>query len=429
MKKQLLTSALLSLLCNILFAQAPSIEWQKCLGGSSDEAGFAVRQTIDGGYVTAGFSQSNDGDVSGNHGQQDYWVVRTDPGADITWQKSLGGNSIDQATSLDETTDGGFIVAGYSYSNNGDVTGNHGSSDVWVIKLDDAGTLLWQKALGGTSDDAANSIAQTTDDGFIVAGYSSSNDGDVSGNHGLWDYWVVKLDATGNLVWQKSLGGSNNDVAYAVKQSSDGGYIVTGYSESSDGDVSGNSGARDFWIVKLNEIGDLEWENYFGGSAYDESYAVAETAAGDFVASGFAGSNDGDVSGNHGGYDFWVVKIDAIGNMVAQACFGGGSTDQSFSMDETVDDGFVIGGQSFSNDGDVSGNHGGYDFWVGEAGCSFSTSNGKRVLVVPAMSMDLTVRNRLLREVMLLPAAVCLMTVMFPIITEVLFMEIAGKLN
>ena len=145
-------------------------------------------------------------------------------------------------------------------SNNGDVTGNNGSNDYWIIKLDSSGNITWQKSFGGTLSDRAYCIQQTTDGGYIVAGLSYSNDGDVTGNHGDADYWVVKLDATGNITWQKSLGGTNQDYGYSIQQTTGGGYIVAGYSNSNDGDVTGNNGGVDCWIVKLDTVGNITWQ-------------------------------------------------------------------------------------------------------------------------------------------------------------------------
>ena len=170
----------------------------------------------------------------------------------IEWQKSLGGTGSDGATTIQQTADGGYIVAGASISTDGDVTGNHGGNDYWVVKLNSTGTITWQKCLGGTGDDFASSIQQTIDGGYIVAGYSESTNGDVTGNHGGQDYWVIKLDSTGSITWQKSLGGTSQDYAYAIQQTADGGYIVAGYTTSTDGDVTGNHGDYDYWVVKLS---------------------------------------------------------------------------------------------------------------------------------------------------------------------------------
>ena len=165
-------------------------------------------------------------------------VMNAQTAPSIQWQKSLGGSSYDLAKSIQQTSDGGYIIAGESDSTNGDVTGNHGTSDFWIVKLNALGIIEWQKSLGGSYSDMANSIQQTSDGGYIVAGESGSINGDVTGNHGNADYWIVKLDPSGNIQWQKSLGGSNRDAANSIKQTSDGGYIVAGESSSNNGDVT-----------------------------------------------------------------------------------------------------------------------------------------------------------------------------------------------
>jgi len=160
----------------------------------------------------------------------------------------------DYAQDVQQTADGGYVVAGYAYSNDGDVSGNHGDWDYWVVKLNESGNLVWQKCLGGRQDEYAQDVQQTTDGGYVVAGSTYSNDYNVSGNHGDWDYWVVKLNESGNLVWQRCLGGSNKEEACSIQQTSDGGYVVAGSTWSVDGNVRGNHGDFDYWIVKLGEI-------------------------------------------------------------------------------------------------------------------------------------------------------------------------------
>jgi len=286
-----------------------NIQWQKYLGGSDGDGAFSIQQTSDGGYIVAGVAYSNDGDVSGNHGDSDYWIVKLDETGNIQWQKCLGGSREDVAKSIQQTSDGGYIVAGITPSNDGDVSGNHGSADYWIVKLDETGKIQWQKCLGGSDGDGAFSIQQTSDGGYIVAGVAYSNDGDVSGNHGDSDYWIVKLDETGKIQWQKCLGGSSYDEAYSIQQTSDGGYIVAGYTYSNDGDVSGNHGDFDYWIVKLDETGNIQWQKCFGGSSYDYAQSIQQTSDGGYIVAGWTESNDGDVSGNHGNSDYWIVKL------------------------------------------------------------------------------------------------------------------------
>ena len=341
-----------------------TIQWQKSLGGSDEELGSYIQQTNDGGYIVAGQSSSIDGDVSGNHGLTDYWVVKLTNIGTIEWQKSLGGTAEDFANSIQQTNDGGYIIVGFSQSNDGDVTGNQGFYDCWVVKLNDIGTIEWQKSLGGSSFDAGSSIQLTSDGGYIIAGSSSSNDGDVSGNHNSQDCWVVKLSSIGAIEWQKSLGGSSADQAGFIQQTSDGGYVFAGWSLSNDGDVTGNQGYYDYWVVKLSNIGTIEWQKSLGGSYNDLPSAIQQTNDGGFMLAGTSLSNDGDVSGNHGELDCWLVKLSSIGTIEWQKSLGGSGSDRAGSIQQTNDGGFIAVGTSNSNDGDVSSNYGETDFWV-----------------------------------------------------------------
>jgi len=369
---------------------APPIIWQKALGGSKNDVAYSIQQTSDGGFIVAGGTRSNDGDVGGWHWgygvyapYSDYWVVKLDSSGNIEWQKALGGSKDDGAYSIQQTNDGGYIVAGWTYSNDWDVGGWHRGynnsfgfvlpySDYWIVKLGRNGNIQWQKALGGSGEDVAYSIQQTRHGwGYIVAGYTKSNNGDVSGNHGKEDFWVVKLDGNGNIQWQKALGGSGEDVAYSVQQTSDGGFIIAGWTKSNDGDVSGNHGDGDAWIVKLDENGNIQWQRALGGSRNDEARSIQQTSDGGFIVAGLTKSNDGDVSGWHEGYgkygpysDYWIVKLDRDGNTEWQKALGGSDDDWALSIKQTSDGGYIVAGYTKSNDGDVSGYHGDYDAWI-----------------------------------------------------------------
>jgi len=347
---------------------AGTIQWQKSLGGTDEDAAYSIQQTTDGGYIVAGYSASNDGDVSGNHGSHDYWVVKLDNAGGITWQKSLGGTDSDEAYSVQQTSDGGYIVAGNTYSTDGNVTVNNGSNDYWVVKLDNAGTITWQKSLGGTNEEWAFSIQQTSNGGYIVTGHSASTNGDVTGNHGgSVDYWVVNLDNSGGIVWQKSLGGTDSDYAYSIQQTSDGGYVVAGGSFSTDGDVTGHhdiTSVGDFWIVKLDNTGGITWQKSLGGTLDDEAYSIQQTTDGGYIVAGYSYSNDGDLTANLGSTDYWVVKLDNTGGIAWQKSFGGTDLEKIRSIQQTTNGGYVMVGYSLSNDADVTGNHGNSDVWV-----------------------------------------------------------------
>jgi len=341
-----------------------NIQWQKSLGGSGHDFGESIQQTTDGGYIVTGRTESNDGDVSANQGEPDFWIVKLDGSGNIQWQKNLGGSDWERAYSIQQTSDAGYIVAGYTSSNDGDVSGNHGGSDLWIVKLDGLGNIQWQKSLGGSESEQPKSIQQTTDGGYIVAGTTRSNDGDVSGNHGETDYWIVKLDGSGSILWQKSLGGSDLESAESIQQTTDGGYIVAGTTRSNDGDVSGNHGGSDYWIVKLDGSGTIQWQKSLGGSENEGAESIQQTFDEGYIVAGSARSNDGDFSGNNGIHDFCIVKQDGSGTIQWQKCLGGSGRDEPYSIQLTTDGGYIVAGTTESNDGDVSGNHGEGDFWI-----------------------------------------------------------------
>lgn len=360
--------------------------WQKTLGGSGYEEAYSIKKTADSGFIVAGFSYSNDGDVSGHHGSldsADCWVVKLTSSGAMQWQKSLGGTGDDAAFSMDATSDGGYILAGVTYSGNGDVTGYHANAseyvgDIWVVKLDSNGNMEWQRALGGTLDEAAFNIRQTSDGGFIIATYTSSNDGDVNGNHGGDDGWIVKLSSSGSIQWQKSLGGSSVDHTNSIDLTTDGGYVIAGYTGSRDGDVSGNLDTvyAQYWIVKLDAAGALQWQKSYGGSMDDAAQSIQQTSDGGYIVAGSSASNDGDVNGHHGGYnpahlpydDAWIVKLDSLGNFQWQKCLGGSSHDAASYIQETEDHGYIVRCYSESNDGDVIANHGEANIWIVKLG-------------------------------------------------------------
>ena len=338
--------------------------WETNLGGSNDDWAYSIQQTIDGGYIVAGESNSNSGDVGGNNGGSDYWIVKLDASGSLIWENNLGGSDNDLAYSIQQTTDGGYIVTGKSNSNDGDVGENNGGYDYWIVKLDASGTLIWETSLGGSDNDLANSIQQTTDGGYIIAGWSDSINGDVGGNNGGFDYWIVKLDASGTLVWETNLGGSNDDFAFSIQQTIDGGYIVTGVSNSNNGNVGGNNGGSDFWTVKLDASGTLVWETNLGGSYFDDAHSIQQTSDYGYIVTGNTFSNDGDVGGNNGSFDYWIVKLDANGILVWETNLGGSDGDWPTSIQQTSDGGYIVAGGSTSNDGDIGNNHGGYDYWI-----------------------------------------------------------------
>lgn len=346
-----------------------SVYWQKTYGGSDNDECQSYWSQPGGGYYLAGYTYSKNGDVTFNHGGSDFWVVATNKDGGITWQKTYGGSNDDILYSAwDIGGSEGFVLAGYTKSNDGDVTRNQGKSDFWVVKTNPRGILQWQKTYGGSDDDKCNYIERTGDGGFILAGHTKSTNGDITSNHGDDDYWVLKIGSKGELQWQKTYGGTSDDEATIIKPTNDGGYIIGGSSSSIDGDVTGNHGAADYWIVKINNTGGIQWQKTYGGSDFDFFRSLYQTNDGGYVLIGSSKSNDGDVTGNHGMSDYWVIKIDSRGNKIWEKSLGGSNEDHGMSISKgdnsPFTESYILNGFSASNDGDVTGNHGNLDYWV-----------------------------------------------------------------
>jgi len=365
-------------------AQSP-INWSRSLGGSNYEDGYYISATDDGGSILAGKTQSLDGDVTGLHGTGstfDVWIVKLDNAGIIQWQKTFGGTESEEAHWVQQTADGGYIVAGSTSSQDGDVSFSHGTNDpahavkdAWLLKLSAAGVLEWEKTFGGNRYDAFFSVDQTSDHGYFIGGQTESNNDDVSGNHdttGLtYDAWAVKTDSAGNIQWQKTYGGTaaNGEGFYGVQQAADGGYIAGGYTYSNNGDVSGNHGGIDAWILKLDTAGTIQWQKVLGGSTGGSTgelvKSIRQTADGGYIAACFAASADGDITGFHGGvYDAWALKLDAAGNLQWQHAMGGSGAENGNFIIQTTDGGYMMAVGSTSNNGDVSGAHGSLDAWL-----------------------------------------------------------------
>lgn len=350
-----------------IYSQTPVIEWYKTFGGRNGEYAHSVELTYDGGYITAGYTEGADnGDIMGYHGNeliQDIWVVKVNASGEKEWQKCLGGESFETGAYIRQTTDGGYLVAGTTASADCNIKSTR-SADFWIIKLNSVGDIQWQKTYGGTKNEYAYGISIGNDGSCFIAGSSESDDGDVGVNKGDYDFWVIKLDKNGSLEWQKSMGSSGEDMAFAVEATSDGGCITTGYVSSNNGDVTNNHGTRDIWVVKLGNTGSINWQKCYGGSGMERGWAIKPVAGG-YVIAGETVSNDGDVSGNHTyGSDFWLVKIDIAGNILWQKCYGGNKNEIAYALDITPDGGYIVAGSAESDDGDLNCNGGITDVWV-----------------------------------------------------------------
>lgn len=349
----------------IKVSPAGNLVWKKTYGGSGDDVIEALRVTSDGGCIFAASSSSANGDVTGFHGLQDFWIVKLDSSGTLQWEKCFGGTLADIPYAIDLTSDSGCIVAGTTYSNNGNVTLQHGGGDYWVIKLSKSGALQWQKTFGGSAFDFAHAVVQARDGGYLVSGYARSSNGDVLLNNGQEDMWILKLDANGNMIWQKTYGGTGGEGANSACQTSDGGYILAGVTHSFNIDVIGNHGIHDFWVVKIDSVGNSQWKECLGGSQEDNANCIKQTSDNGYIVTGISESTDGDViSNNHGGGDYWVVKLNQGGAIEWQETFGGSASDVPYSVLQDAQGNYEVSGATFSNDGDVSNNHGGSDFWL-----------------------------------------------------------------
>jgi len=341
----------------------PTIQWQKAFGGNGYDDGYSIQQTSDGGYIIAARTSSTD--LFGYHGGHDVWILKLDNNGSVQWKKVFGGTINEGPRSILQTPDGGYLFVGYTSSNNFDVSGNHGGDfDGWVVKLSSNGVIQWQKTLGGSGRDEIWSAQLTTDHGYILAGRSSSTDGDATANNGKIDYWIVKLSQIGEIEWQKVFGGSEDDLAYAIKQTSDGGYIVAGETASANGDVTGLRGNVDFWVVKISSNGALEWQKTLGGNNADIPSDIIQASDGGYVVVGYVGSATGDITVYHGLFDWWIVKLDSSGNLQWQKTVGGSEPDYARAIVPAIGGGFIVAGGTQSADWDAAENDGGAEFWL-----------------------------------------------------------------
>lgn len=294
-------------------------EWNNAFGGNDDDEGYSVQQTTDGGYIVAGHTKSF------GMGLKDVYLIKTDALGNMQWSRTFGGVNDDEGYSVQQTTDGGFIIAGVTSSF------SFGGRDVWLIKTDASGNETWRKNLGGLSSDGAWSVEQTSDGGFIIGGWTFSHGPGFLGNA-----WLLKTDAQGNEQWNKAFGGTGVDRAYSAKQTSDGGYILTGYTSSF------GAGLDDLLLIRTDAQGNEIWFKTFGGTGRDYGNDVQQTFDGGFIVTGYT------LSFGAGGDDVWLVKTDANGNEEWNKTFGGTSSDIGYAVQQTTDGGFIITGHTLS---------------------------------------------------------------------------------
>jgi mannose/fructose-specific phosphotransferase system component IIA len=340
-----------------------NIQWSKTFGGSEDDRGNDILQTKDGGFAILGYSTSSNLDVPGNAGSQDFWMIKLDANGTISWSKTFGYLGADFGTTLLQTADNSYLITGVLDVTASGGQGNsrnsqrHAGGDIWAIKLSENGDLQWSKYFGGSFTDAPFGIVETEDHNFIIAGSSDSADVDISNNNGSYDFWVLKITSNGSLLWERSFGGSEIDEARAITATNDGNFIIVGDTRSADKDVSNNHGAADVWIIKMNTDGNLIWEKTIGGSSFDVARSVARAQDNGFIISGSSRSlNEGFT--NQGQNDALLLKIDAEGNLVWKQTIGGDEIDYFYDAVQLNNASIIAVGETNSSNGDLTENKG-----------------------------------------------------------------------
>jgi hypothetical protein len=291
--------------------------WIKVYGGTNWDYGSSIRQISDKGYIIAGTTWSF------GAGNYDFWLLRTDSLGDTLWTRTFGGSNHDEGRSVCQTFAGDYVTAGYTSSFG---AGNH---DVWMIKVNPMGDTLWTRTFGGSNDDEGWSVIQTIDSGFVIVGYTES-----FGLNGR-NVWLIKTDSSGDTLWTRTYGGGESDCGYSLAQTTDGGYIISGYTQS-----FGN-GSEDIYLIRTDQIGDTLWTSVFGGDNIDEGRSVIQTYGGCYAVAG--------ISGISSFPNFHVMKVDTLGDEIWSLNWGGlGYEDVAFSITQTEDCKYIVCGYTYS---------------------------------------------------------------------------------
>jgi len=394
LQQLLLRSALLLLVTLAGCGAAPSasILRQWCRGGSSLDH-FPSITRAHGGYIVTAGSASNDGDATGAHGSVDILLLRLNEKGEKEWSRCYGGSQYENAGQIIATIDGGYLLVGSTASNDGDVRGWHPGfdryrqrrPDAWIVKLDSRGTIQWQRCLGGSSGDFALAVCHAHDGGYIVAGGTSSCDGDVVGLHqGGYDWadgWVMKLDTTGSIEWQRTLGGDGHETFSGILPTPDGCYIVVGYTNSRNGDVAGlhdtaRIGVGDVWVVKLDRSGATLWQRLVGGTAGDDRGAgqgILHDGRGGAIFTARTHSVDGDaqaperdgaVPSEPQRSDTWIIHVDSSGTVRRQRRLGGRQTEEAGTLVALANGRLCLASSTQSVESELGEPRGGVDGWL-----------------------------------------------------------------
>jgi hypothetical protein len=301
---------------------------------------------------------------------------------ELDYIKTFGGSGNDNFVSVVQANDGNYVFMGATESTDGDVTGKTGNDDdFWLLKTTPEGDIIFNRVYGGSNTDKATNLIKTNDGGYIVCGYSSSSDGDVSGNEGFQDYWITKLDAQGNITWEKNYGFAGTDQALKIIETSNGNFFTTGFFDVSASGNQGNDdgetttfggnptrsslhGVGEFWGILMDSNGNKIWRRFFGGSNNDRSYDTVEAEDGGFFMIGTSESSDFDILDDRGSYDFWVVRLASNGDKIWTKSYGGSEIDQGYGITKAVDGNYIMVGDTRSADGDVTSINGNADAWI-----------------------------------------------------------------
>jgi len=364
-----LLSLLILLLQFSVRAQLPPIQWANQYGGSGVDIPLTIIPTNDLGTLVAGYTDSKDGDVSNIASREywDLWVTKLDRCGTIQWQKTWGGSGYESARDILQLNDGGYFILGETNSTDGNVcAGFGGTKDMWLLRLDDNGNLLWQKRYGGNGLDIGNRIAQLPDGNFLVTMSTSSNDGNISGNHGTGGYTdaaVLKIDGNGNILFSKCFGGSKNEelLDFVIINNK---IYLGGYANSTDGDIPPSQLNYDVWLLAIDMNGNKIFSKVYGGSQNDVAYSMTTGIDGSLTLAGYSTSTDGPVTGARGSQDYWIINIGTNGSLNWQTVAGGTEADYANSILTDTDGGYLVAGISYSADGDVSHPKGEGDYWI-----------------------------------------------------------------
>lgn len=298
-----------------------TLQWEKSYGFAGSDQANAIIQTTDGGYFLSGFlditaseGQGNDGFASApgtlpKHGVGEFWGLRLDPNGELIWRRYFGGTNNDRSYGVLQTSDGGFLMTGSSESNDFDISEPRGSYDFWAVRINSSGDLVWEKSFGGSQIDIAYGLTALSANTYLMVGDSRSNDGDVSSPLGNADLWAVAFNDSGNMLWERSYGGSLFDSGRAANTLNNGNIIIAGNSRSQDGQLLTNQGQNDAWMLLTSNSGAMQWQKSLGGSGIDLLNAISPINETSWVAVGETDSSDGDIPLNKGNKDALIVKI------------------------------------------------------------------------------------------------------------------------